>query len=115
MSTMKLFRLSSVATMMLAGAFMTGCPCQNQVQVYNNTLVPITEVYMKHDFADNWGENRIAGNILPGETETVGNLVAGCYDVRLVFVGGGDTYDEACLFCEDETTLIEAAPSQEEN
>lgn len=115
MKTMLMIRMTTVATMLAAGSLFAGCPCQNQVQVHNNTLVPITEVYLRHDLAQDWGDNRISGNILPGETETVGNLIAGCYDVRLVYFGGGDSYDEACLFCEEETTVIDAAPEEATN
>lgn len=86
---------------------LTGCPCDNKVEVQNDTFVPVTEVYVKYRLSDDWGENRISGNISPGETENIGNLVPGRYDVLMVYIGGAEETDEVDVLC-SETYTVEA-------
>ena len=90
MTTLSRMSLGLVLSVCGFGALFTGCPCSNTIQVHNDTLVPVTEVYVKYRFEDDWGDNLIAGNILPGETENVGSFLPGRYDVLLVYFGGGE-------------------------
>lgn len=98
-------RLGGMACIMVCGALLAGCPCPNVLQVHNNTFVPITEVYLKFQVQDDYGDNRIDGNILPSETENIGNLAPGRYDVKLVYLGGAEAEAELEVLCDETITL----------
>lgn len=105
MTTLSRMSLGLVLSVCGFGALFTGCPCSNTIQVHNDTLVPVTEVYVKYRFEDDWGDNLIAGNILPGETENVGSFLPGRYDVLLVYFGGGEETDQIDILCNETYTL----------
>ncbi len=89
----------------LSGALMTGCPCQNTLKVENETLFPISAVYVRLEGADDWGDNELSNTILPGETENIRDLLPGCYDVRVVYLGIADDEETICLLCQESYTL----------
>lgn len=96
---------AGAAFLMGSSALLAGCPCANTLTVHNGTLAPITEVYVKYRLQDDWGSNRITGNILPGETENVANLPPGRHDVYLVYFGGNEEMEEVEVFCTEGVTV----------
>jgi hypothetical protein len=98
-------KAACVAALVLSGTVLSGCPCSNTLKVHNDTLNPITEVYVRHQLQSDFGDNLISSSILPGETENVKQLVPGCYDVKVVYLIGGDSTKEVCIFCSESVTV----------
>ena len=105
MNTMGRMSVGMVLSISACGALLTGCPCGNIVQVHNDTLVPVSEVYVKYRLEEDWGDNLISGNILPGETENIGSFVPGRYDVLMVYFGDSEETDEIDVLCRESYTV----------
>lgn len=109
MNMIRCTRMAWIATALLCGGLLAGCPCKNIVKVHNDTINPITAVYVKYEVVEDWGDNRINGDILPGETENIGNLLPGRYDVRLDYFAGDDGFLKLDVLCGEEYVLEASA------
>ena len=74
--------------LVFSGMVLTGCPpdpkANARLHVYNDSTDDFVRgIYLQRGGYDDWGDNLIAYEILPGESRTISNLYPGTYSIKI--------------------------------
>jgi hypothetical protein len=62
-------------------------PVETAIKIQNNSQYTVVDIYFSSCSAGSWGEDRYAGAMGPGESQTFENVSPGCYDIKAVTSG----------------------------